>query len=95
MSAPRPPEDLPMSDWPAWWSWDLELSSHLRRRMIDRAFNEVDLRLMLETARGHRRNHAPGRFTVETAHAGAAWEVIVAPDSRRQLLVVVTAYQVG
>jgi hypothetical protein len=32
--------------WPEWWSWDLELTPHLMKRMVDRQFNEVDLRLM-------------------------------------------------
>ena len=37
---------------PEWWEWDLELSSHLLKRMVDRDFNEPDLRAMLETAAG-------------------------------------------
>jgi hypothetical protein len=35
-------------DWPEWWTWELELSPHLLRRMLDRGFSEVDLRIMME-----------------------------------------------
>ena len=60
--------------------------------MVDRAFNEVDLRRMLELAAGHRADILEGRFIVDTRHAGRSWEVIVEPDEMRQLLVVITAY---
>ncbi len=39
-----------MVDWPDWWSGELELSAHLLKRMMDRQFNEADLRLMLDDA---------------------------------------------
>ena len=60
--------------------------------MQDRAFNEVDLRRMLELAAGHRADVLEGRFVIDTRHAGRSWEVIVEPDEIGQLLVVVTAY---
>ena len=72
--------------------WDLELSAHLLKRMEDRAFNEVDLRRMLEHAAGHRADILEGRFVIGARHAGRHWEVIVEPDEMRQLLVVITAY---
>ena len=74
--------------------WELELSAHLLKRMEDRAFNEVDLRRMLELATGHRADILEGRFVIDTRHAGRSWEVIVEPDEIRQLLVVITAYPV-
>ena len=40
--------------WPAWWDWEIELSPHLLKRMVDRRFTEVDLRRMLERATGYR-----------------------------------------
>ena len=60
--------------------------------MEERAFNEVDLRRMLELAGGHRPDILEGRFVIEARHSGRAWEVIVEPDEMRQLLVVITAY---
>ena len=60
--------------------------------MEDRAFNEVDLRRMLELAAGHCADILEGRFVIDTRHAGRSWEVIVEPDEMRQLLVVITAY---
>ena len=60
--------------------------------MEDRAFNEVDLRRMLEHGAGHRTDILEGRFVIDARHAGRSWEVIVEPDEIRQLLVVITAY---
>jgi len=62
--------------------------------MQDRAFNEVDLRRMLEYATGYRVDILEGRFVIEARHARLPWEVIVEPDEVRKLLVVITAYPV-
>jgi hypothetical protein len=62
--------------------------------MEDRRFNEVDLRQMLASARSHRRDVVEGRWIIESRHRRRAWEVIVEPDDRVKLLVVVTAYPV-
>ena len=35
---------------PPWWEWELELTPHLLKRMVDRGFTELDLREMLEDA---------------------------------------------
>ena len=78
--------------WPAWWDWELELSPHLLKRMVDRQFSEVDLRCMLEYAVGLREDVVEDRWVVETRHHGRAWEVIVEPDLGTRKLVVVTAY---
>jgi hypothetical protein len=69
----------------------------LRQRWLthDRDFSEVDLRLMLQHARGHRADIVEGRFVIETEHKLARWEVIVEPDELDHLLVVVTAYPVS
>ena len=85
---------LATRQWPPWWTWELELSAHLLKRMEDRGFNEVDLRRMLEHASGHRPDIIEGRFIIEVRHADQPWEVIVEPDEMPQLLVVITAYPV-
>jgi hypothetical protein len=79
---------------PEWWDWELELTPHVEKRMEDRTFTEVDLRLMLERATGFRRDVVDDRFVVETRFRGGPWEVVVEPDEVEHLLVVVTAYQV-
>ena len=84
-----------MREWPSWWSWDLELSPHLLKRMVDRQFSEVDLRRMLEYATGLREDVVVGRWIVEARHERNPWEVIVEPDSDTRTLVVVTAYPWG
>jgi hypothetical protein len=81
--------------WPAWWEWELELTPHLERRMEDRAFTELDLRVMLERATELRPDVVDGRFVITTRHRAHDWEVIVEPDPVDALLVVVTAYEVS
>jgi hypothetical protein len=85
---------LATQQWPAWWTWELELSAHLLKRMEDRGFNEVDLRGMLEHASGHRLDIIEGRFIIDARHANRPWEIIVEPDEIPQLLVIITAYPV-
>jgi hypothetical protein len=63
--------------------------------MEDRDFSEVELRDMLERATGYREDVVDGRWIIETRHRKQPWEVIVEPDVREQLLVVITAYQAG
>jgi hypothetical protein len=80
--------------WPKWWDWELELNPHLLKRMVDRRFNEVELRQMLEKATGYREDIVDGRWVIETKHSRRAWEVIVEPDADFHVLVVITAYPV-
>jgi hypothetical protein len=77
---------------PAWWEWELELTPHFEKRMEDRDFTEIDLRLMLEHASSHRPGASEGRFIIRTRSRGRPWEVVVEPDEVEHLLVVVTAY---
>jgi hypothetical protein len=79
---------------PSWWDWELELTPHLEKRMEDRGFTEVDLRLMVRDAHNLRAGAQPGRFVVECSFRGRLWHVIVELDTEEQLIVVVTAYGV-
>ena len=79
-------------NWPGWWDWELELSFHLEKRMLQRNFTEVDLRAMLYCATGYRPDVIGGRWIIETHHRYRAWEVVVEPDFQESLLVVITAY---
>lgn len=81
--------------WPNWWQWELELSSHVEKRMEDRDFTEVELREMLEFAEGYKHDVVEGRWLIETKRGGRRWEVIVEPDPAEELLVVITAYPAG
>jgi len=84
-----------VKDKPKWWNWDLELSPHLMRRMSDRGFNEVDLRVMMDEMRGLREDVESGRWVVETVHDSEPWEVVVEPDPVDRIVVVVTTYKVS
>ena len=83
-----------MPIWPSWWEWEIQLSPHLLKRMVDRGFREVDVRQMLSSATAFRRDIVAGRWVIETRYRRARWEVIVEADSDAQLIVVVTAYPV-
>ena len=80
---------------PPWWEWDLELTPHLLKRMVDRRFTEVELREMLETAVGYRADIVEGRYVINSRHRRKRWEIIVEPDAVAKQLVVVTAYPSG
>lgn len=82
------------TQWPEWWSWELELTPHVLKRMVDRSFTEVELRGMLERASSFLPDVLEGRFVIETHHASRAWHVILEPDEEDRLLVVITAYPV-
>ena len=83
-----------MLEWPGWWEWEVDTTlSHLLKRMLDRSFNETDLRTMLEAATGYHEDHEPGRYVIETRHGGKLWHVIVEPLVLEEILIVVTAYQ--
>jgi hypothetical protein len=83
-----------MSAWPDWWSWEIELLPHVRQRMLDRGFTEVELRVMIEDATDISPDDFPGRWVAKTSQGGAPWEVILEPNERQRIIKVVTAYPV-
>ena len=82
------------TEWPAWRDWELELSIHALKRMVDRRLSEVELRSMMSVAVNLRENHEPGRWVMDAIHESRPWEVVVEPDLTDRLLVVITAYPV-
>ena len=80
---------------PPWLDWDLRLTDHIEERMIDRGFNEVDLREMLEDPIGIGRGGMSGRWILRTRLHGRGWRVVVEPDWFEQRLWVITAYPRG
>jgi hypothetical protein len=83
-----------MRNQPPWWDWELELSSHLYKRMLVRGFNEIDVCHMLHSATRVWPDIIAGRWVVDTRLQRKRWQVIVEPDHHAQLVVVVTAYPV-
>ena len=83
-----------MNDWPDWWYWDLELSPHLLKRMVERRFSETDLRAMLQGIHICNPDLEPGRWVIKALQDDETWEIIVEPDEALRLLVVITAYPV-
>lgn len=81
-----------MSSWPEWWDWELEFSPHLLKRMMDRGFTEIEVRLMMDNATALREAEVPLRWIAETAHDSCPWSIIVEPDMADRLLIVITAY---
>jgi hypothetical protein len=83
-----------MVEWPEWWHWDLEFSQHLFKRMIDRQFNEIELRQMLEDATGYHADLEEGRWAIETRHSDQDWIVVVEPLPGETILLIVTAFPI-
>lgn len=83
-----------MPEWPNWWSWELELTPHVLKRMIDRQFSETDLRDMIESTTGIRMAEESGRWIAETKFEGRDWNVVLEPIDDERLLLVITAYRV-
>jgi hypothetical protein len=84
-----------MPEWPHWWTWEIELSPHLLKRMVDRGFNEVELRAMLQTAGSVRRQpQDEARWVISSQHEGRRWEIVVEPIETDRVLVVITAYAI-
>ena len=79
-------------DWPIWWSWDLEPTPHIEKRMEERDFTEIDLKAMMKRAHGFKPDEIEGRYVIQTRHRHADWSVIVEPDEEDHLLVVITAF---
>jgi hypothetical protein len=80
-------------DWPEWWEWEIEVSTHVELRMEQRDFTEIELRRMLDVATGFDPDVLDGRWAIRTKHRRRPWEVIVEPDTLRRILAVITAYE--
>jgi hypothetical protein len=78
--------------WPPWWEWELLLTKHVLKRMHDRDFSEIDLRMMLERALALERAKEPGRWQVLARHGGVLWGIVVEPEYDTRLLAVITAF---
>ena len=83
-----------MTNWPDWWSWELEFSDHLVLRMGQRDFHATDIRTMLDDASGIVPDSNPGRWLVLTTFRGVAWNVVLEPDHVERIIVVITAFEV-
>lgn len=79
--------------WPEWWEWELAFSAELPERMVERRFNETDLRAMLADAIDWQPSKEPGRFVIRSQWDGDTWAIPVEPDYEEKRLVVITAYR--
>jgi gluconate kinase len=79
-------------NWPEWWFWDVEITPHIEKRMLQRDFNEIELRQMLHSAKYFEKDIVDGRFKILTDFKKNEWEIIVDPDYEENLLVIITAY---
>jgi len=70
---------------PSWWTWELELTPHLEKRMEDRRFTEVELREMLEKATTWSESGVDGRFVIHARLKRQPWAVVVEPDEVEHL----------
>jgi len=82
-------------DWPPWWNWEIDLWTHLEEKMEERGFTEVDLRRMLEYAAEYRRvERVVGSSQLGIGGGTGKSLINVQPEPDREILGVVTAYEV-
>ena len=81
-------------NWPEWWDWELEITPHAEKRMIQRSFTEIELREMLDRAKALHPDKEIGRYVVVSTLHSTNWEIILEPDFDEKLIVVVTAYPI-
>lgn len=60
--------------------------------MVDRGFNETDLRVMLESVTRIAPNTEADRWVASSRLERRDWEIIVEPSFSEKRLVVITAY---
>lgn len=77
---------------PHWWGWPLEFPEHVRKRMRQRNLSETDIRHMLFSVRSVRPLDDASRWAVDSELDRQPWRIILEPDQRERLVVVVTAY---
>jgi Domain of unknown function (DUF4258) len=80
---------------PEWWEWEIEITPHAEKRMVQRNFTEIDLRKMLDSTYEIQQDMVGGRWVVKTQYHDANWEVIVEPDYEELVQVIITAYSTG
>ena len=81
-------------NWPEWWNWELEITPHVEKRMVQRSFSEVELREMLYRAKALRLDKEVGRYVVVATLNATNWEIILEPDFDEKSIVIVTAYPI-
>jgi hypothetical protein len=77
---------------PDWWLWEIEITPHLEKRMIQRNFTEIMLREMLSNVHTYEKDIEEHRYKINVTFKNRKWEIIVEPDLEEELLVIITAY---
>ena len=80
--------------WPEWWDWELEITPHVEKRMIQRSFTEIELREMFDRVTSFHPDKEIGRYVAMSTLCSTNWEIILEPDFDEKLIVVVTAYPI-
>ena len=79
---------------PPWLEWEVVLSLHAEKRMLQRDFTEIDIRTMLMSISSLRPDVLPGRWLARASWKRRRWDIVLEPDQARSLLVVVTAFPI-
>ena len=65
---------------PEWWDWELELTPHVEKRMEDRSFSEVDLRLAADFNGSSQSLSVPSKASLSIPTTGnLTWEAWIRP----------------
>lgn len=78
--------------WPYWWDWEIELSGHIEKRMLQRGFSEAELRTMLDDVLEIAPTREDGRWQVICRFEGTRWKIILEPREVHQTIEAITAF---
>ena len=80
-------------DFPEWWDWELLFLPHAKRRLEKRDLTELEVRAMLQRANRYEPDPIEWRYRIPVRHRRQRWIVVVEPNERLKMLVVVTVYE--
>jgi hypothetical protein len=81
-------------DLPRWWNWPFVLTGHAGDRLEERGLHEIELRTMLQDPLMVQPAEHVGRWYVLARSGRSGWKILLEPDPRREVVLVVTAFRV-
>ena len=81
-------------DLPGWWDWPFVLTGHAEDRLEERGLHEIELRTMLQDPLEVQPVEPVGRWRVLARGGRSTWKILLEPDPRREVVLVVTAFRV-
>jgi len=82
-----------LREFPEWWDWELLFTDHTEIRLEERDLTALEVRAMLQRANSYELDAREGRFQIPIRYKRRPWIVVVEPNERWKLLVIVTVFE--